>query len=185
MLHPYRGVIGFKQYNPKKPAKYGLLYRSLCDSSVSYIYYTLPYTEKPEVNNGDTSKYYMTATDEYTNYLVTEVSRFNSIEGCNISMNRYFSSLSLAEWGINQKFTTIGTMQHDHKAIPKEIKSLKEKKSNIYAHYSEKNIMMVSYIDKKKSGKKNIVCLTTMHDRVKVANDQRFKSPVIVMYDYT
>ena len=34
-LYPYRGAIGFKQYNPKKPAKYGLLYCSLCDSSVS------------------------------------------------------------------------------------------------------------------------------------------------------
>ena len=28
-LHPYRGHTGFKQYNPNKPAKYGLLYRSL------------------------------------------------------------------------------------------------------------------------------------------------------------
>ena len=55
-LYPYRGTIGFKQYNPKKPAKYGLLYRSLCDSSVSYTYYTLPYARKPEVRAGDSSK---------------------------------------------------------------------------------------------------------------------------------
>ena len=40
-LYPYYGAVDFKQYNPKKPAKYGLLYRSLCDSSVSYTYYTL------------------------------------------------------------------------------------------------------------------------------------------------
>ena len=151
MLYPYCGAIGFKQHNPKKPAKYGLLYRSLCDSSVWHTYYTLPYARKPEVRTGDSSKYYVTGTDEYTKYLLTEVSRFNSIEGCNISVDRYFTSVSLAEWGINHKFTIVGTMQHDREGIPKEMKSLKdrEEKSTIFAHPSEKNIMMVLYIDKK------------------------------------
>ena len=84
-LYPYHGSIGFKQYNPSKPAKYGLLYRSLCDSPVSYTYY----------------------------------------------------------------------------------------------------IMLVSYIDKKKSGKKNIISLTTMHDKIKVTNDQRSKPQVLGMYNHT
>ena len=129
----------------------------------------------------------MTDTDEYTKYLVIKVSRFSSIEVCKISMGRYFTSFSLAEWGIDQKFTIMGTMRHDPKSIPKEIKSLKdrEKKSTIFAHHSEKNIMMILYIDKKKLGKKNIICLTTIHDRVKVTNDQRLKPQVIVMYDNT
>ena len=39
-LYPYRGRIGFKQYNPSKPAKYGLLYRSLCDATVPYTYFS-------------------------------------------------------------------------------------------------------------------------------------------------
>ena len=46
-LYPYRGKIGIKQYNPSKPAKYGLLYRNLCDAEVPYIYFTLPYNGKP------------------------------------------------------------------------------------------------------------------------------------------
>ena len=46
-LYPYRGHIGFKQYNPQKPAKYGLLYRSLCDSTVTYTYLSLAYAGKP------------------------------------------------------------------------------------------------------------------------------------------
>ena len=41
--YPYRGSIGIKQYNPSKPAKYGLFNRNLCDAVVSYTYYTLPY----------------------------------------------------------------------------------------------------------------------------------------------
>ena len=71
-------------------------------------------------------------------------------------MDRYFTFVSLAEWGIGQKFTIAGTMRHDRKDIPKEMKLLKdrEEKSTIFAHPSEKNIMMVLYIDKKKSGRR-------------------------------
>ena len=89
-------------------------------------------------------------------------------------MDRYFTSDSIAEWGIDQKFTIVGTMLQDRKDIPKEMKSLKdrEEKSTIFAHHSKKNIMMVSYIDKKKLGKKKKPCLTTMHDQVKVTNDE-------------
>ena len=47
-LYSYHRHIGFKQYNPNKPAEYGLLYRSLCDSSIPYTYYSLSYTGKPE-----------------------------------------------------------------------------------------------------------------------------------------
>ena len=45
-------------------------------------------------------------------------------------------------------------------------------------------MMLVSYINKKKSGKNNIIVLTTMHDKVKVTNDQWCKPHVLVMYDH-
>lgn len=101
-LYPYRGAIGFKQYNPNKPSKYGLLYRSLCDSTTTYTYYTLPYAGKPEIVDGDGAKFYITGTDEYTKYLVNELSNYNSIQWCNISMDRYFTSVSLAEWALEK-----------------------------------------------------------------------------------
>ena len=65
-LYPYRGHIKFKQYNPNKPAKYGILYRSISDSVVPYTYFTLPYAGKPD--NPD--QYYVTGMDNYTKYLV-------------------------------------------------------------------------------------------------------------------
>ena len=86
-LYPYRGHISFKQYNPSKPAKYGMLYRSLCDSSIQYTYFTLPYASKPEDLNNEASKFYITGTDEYSKYLVETFNRFNSIKGCDITMD--------------------------------------------------------------------------------------------------
>ena len=39
-LYSYCERIGFRQYNPSKPAKYGLLYRLLCDATVLYTYFS-------------------------------------------------------------------------------------------------------------------------------------------------
>ena len=100
----YRRHINFKEYNPSKPVKYGMLYRSLCDSSVQYTYFTLPYAGKPEDLNNKASKFYITVTDEYSKYLVENFKRFNSIKGCNISMNCYLTSITLADWAQQNTF---------------------------------------------------------------------------------
>ena len=153
-LYPFRGRIGLKQYNPSKPAKYGLLYRSLCDVVVPYTYITLSYAEKPDDINNEAKKYYVCDTDGYTKYLVEEFTKINSIDGCNISMDRYFTSVTIARWATDHKFTIVGTMKHNRKGIPKEFKTVdgREKLSTKFIHAQDsgdENIMLVSYVDKK------------------------------------
>ena len=55
-------------------------------------------------------------------------------------MDRYFTSITLAQWALDKKFTIVATMRHDRKGILKEMKSLndREEKSTIYAHHSNK-----------------------------------------------
>ena len=84
-LHLYRGHNEFKQYNPNKLAKYGLLYQSLCDSSISYTYYSLPYAGKPEKVKGPAAKYYITGTNEYSKYLINELSVYCNLQGITTS----------------------------------------------------------------------------------------------------
>lgn len=36
-LYPFRGRCPFRQYLPKKPARYGLKYWSVCDSKTAYL----------------------------------------------------------------------------------------------------------------------------------------------------
>ena len=78
-------------------------------------------------------------------------------------------------------------MRHDRKGIPNELKAMtdRDEKSTLSVHCQDKEMILVSYINKKKSGKKNIIALTAMHDKVKVMNDQRCKPHVLVMYDHT
>ena len=49
----------------------------------------------------------------------------NSTEGGNLSMDRYFTSASLAAWALEKKVTIIGTIHRDRKVKPKELKKVK------------------------------------------------------------
>ena len=45
--------------------------------------------------------------------------------------------------------------------------------------------MLISHVYKKKSGKKNVVVLTSMHDNVRVTKDKIRKPQVHTFYDHT
>ena len=83
----------------------------------------------------------------------------------------------------------MGMLKENRIGIPKDIKDIKGRaeKSTIVIHNNNGNIekMMVSYVDKKKSGLKNILVLSTMHDVVKLSRDERKKPHVMVFYDKT
>ena len=112
-LYPYHGHLGFKQYNPNKLAKYGLLHPSLCDSSIPYTYYSLPYAGKPENAEGPAPKYYITGTGKYSKYLINELSVYCNLQGINICIDQYFTSVSLATWTLEKNITIVSTMNHD------------------------------------------------------------------------
>ena len=103
-LYPYRGCNGFKQYNHNKPAKYSLLYRSLCNTTILYTYFSSPYAGKPETFEGDAVKCYIIRTDEYSKYLVNGLSAHYNMQGINISIDRYFMSFSLASWALGKQY---------------------------------------------------------------------------------
>ena len=102
-------------------------------------------------------------------------------------MDRYFTSITLADWTTMKHFSIVETMALDRKEIPKEIKSMegREEKSTIYAYQSNGDGLLVSCVDKKKAGKKNIVVLTTMHTSVSVTKDQCVKPNVHTFFDHS
>ena len=113
-----RHQIAFRQYNPKKPHKYG----SINDSRFSFTYKAVPYTRKPE--NGD-GPYYICATEDYIKYLVNEVEKDTSLKGRNISTDRLYTSVPLAKWLLDHDITTVGTFNTVRIGIPDELKDAK------------------------------------------------------------
>ena len=127
ILYPTRGDISFKTYNKNKLAKYGLNFRSLGISRRPYIYYTVPYTGK-----------LVEVTESHKKNTLTLVKRIvegskqygYSLKGTNISMDRYYTFTTLAEWLYNKKSTCIGMLNLNRKGLPKEIKETKGKEKN-------------------------------------------------------
>ena len=107
-LYPMRTQISFRQYNPDKPAKYGMLFKSINSATYPYTYQSHVYSGKPE---GDPNKYYISGTEKYIQYLVNQLASYHDIRGRNISMDRIYSSLSVANWLLEKGITMVGTMR--------------------------------------------------------------------------
>ena len=184
-LYPYQGKIVIRQYNPNKPAKYGILYRSISDSRVPYTYYTLPYAGKPEEITDDSE--YVTGTDNYTKYLVEGLEQHVNLQGRNISMDRYFTSMTISEYLLDKGMTVVGSMPSVRAGIPKEMKETKsrESPSTLYAYNTDIKSVLVSYVIKTKSGVKNVLVLSSMHRNALTTRDERKKPHVTNFYDRT
>lgn len=83
---------------------------SLSNAVVLYTHFTHPYAGKPSQINEESPKHYVKGTDEYTKYLENGTSDYTSFSGYNISLVRYFTSISLAILAIEKH---IGLEKHN------------------------------------------------------------------------
>ena len=108
--NPVRHQIAFRQYNPLKPHRYGLLLKSLNEASFPYTYKACPYAGKPEKGEGS---YNIDSTDNYVRYLVNQTANDTELQGRNISMDCLYTSMSLDNWLFGRKVTCVGTLNHN------------------------------------------------------------------------
>ena len=94
-LYPMRNQISFMQYNPDKPAKYGMLFKSINSGRYPYIHQSVVYAGKPE---GEPDEYYISGTFNYITRLVDKLCAYQNLGGRNISMDRLYSSFQIADW---------------------------------------------------------------------------------------
>ena len=108
-LYPMRTQVRIKQYNLNKPAKYGLLFKSLNDARFPYTYQSSPYAGKPAAGEGP---YYQNKTEDYVKKLVEEAQAKLPLQGQNISMDRLYTIISLTNW-LYERDIIIGTLMTD------------------------------------------------------------------------
>uniref|UniRef100_UPI00358F0E78 uncharacterized protein n=1 Tax=Myxine glutinosa TaxID=7769 RepID=UPI00358F0E78 len=163
-LYPMRSGISFRQYNRSKPAKYGLLFRSLNDARHPYTFFSLPYAGKP---TGDhPTHHYVTGTEEVVKYLINQMEEHRQLRGCNLTIDRLCTSLPLTEWLFEKGITVTGTIQTNRKGLPQEMKTTDGREEHSYkvAWFREnKNASLHSYVvNTKSSGTKNVLLVTSM-----------------------
>ena len=157
-------------------------YTEVFQTVVPYTYFTLPYAGKPEIEG---SEFYVTGTDEYSVYLVDKLSSHVDITGRNMSMDCHFTSVTIAHYLKENKMTLVGTMRGNRKCIPKEPVEMQNRGGKYikFVYANEDDIMLTSYVVKNKSGKRNILLLSTMHDDVRCSRDERKTPNTICFYD--
>ena len=93
---------------------------------------------------------------------------------------------------LGQKVTLLGTMRHNRKGVPKEVKSMegREENSTVVWYEAEKGkLSLTSYaVNTKSKGKKNIFALSSIADFPNLGvnkDDGKFKPALLKLYDMT
>ena len=168
-LYPMRHQIALRQFNPKKPHKYGLLFKSLNDARFPYTYKAVPYAGKPTEGTG---LFHLESTLDYVKYLVLETEKDFDLNGRCISTDRLYTSIAQAEWLLSKKITNLGTMDTNRIGIPDELKNPKHQKREQFSttcHFEKdrKHLCINTYnVSTKSKGQKNVVMLTTLRPMV-------------------
>ena len=184
-LYPMRTQINVRQYNPDKPAKYGMLFKSINSATYPYTYQSYVYCGKPK---GEPNEFYISRTENYIQYLVNELSSYHDIRGRNISMDRLYSRLSVANWLLGKGITMVGTMQKNRVGIPASLKDVTNREINSTETYWEKNgkRIFTSYLTKTSKGKKNVIVLSSVEPLLGTTIDDDKCNPAIIkFYDCT
>ena len=113
-LYPMRNQISIKQYNPNKPAKCGLLFKSLNDARFPYTYNSLVYAGKPEQGDGP---FYIEGIETYIKTLVEKTGSKLPLQGGNISMDRLYTSIPIANRLLEKHITIVGTLMTNRRGL--------------------------------------------------------------------
>ena len=101
-LYPCRTQIGFKQFNPSKPSKYGILFKSVNSVKYAYTHMAVVYAGKPV---GTPGPYYTPGILPTVQSLMNNLMSIIDIQGTNITMDRLYSSNELFEWLLAKNIT--------------------------------------------------------------------------------
>ena len=122
-----------------------MLIKSLNDSRFPFTYKAAPYAGKPEQGDGP---YYISTTEDYVKYLVNETEKDTCLQGRNISTDRLYTSIPLANWLLDRNITRVGTLNTNRIGLPNELKDTRcreEFSVTCHVESEEKNIYLTTY----------------------------------------
>lgn len=172
-LVPCRGRCSFRQYIPSKPGKYGLKIFWICDSAVSYPLRGEVYLGKqPEA----------TRTQNVSRDVVKKLCEPWRSTGRNITMDNFFTDVSLASDLLEDRLTIVGTIRKNKGDIPQELKTAQGRELYSSKFCFSDSLTLVSYVPKPK---KAVILLSSMHHDSIVGDPPKRKPHIIEYYNAT
>lgn len=168
-LVPFKGRCRFRQYMPKKPAKYGIKIWAACDAKTSYAWRLQVYTGKaagcpPEVNQRMRVVLQMT----------------EGLQGHVITCDNFFTSYALAEELLKRKLALVGTIRQNKPEIPPALRQARGREIYSSTFAFSKKHTLVSYIPRRG---KNVLLLSTKHRSPDVTDEEKSKPVIIEDYN--
>lgn len=150
-LVPYKGRLSYKQYIPKKRARFGIKIYELCESTSAYIWNMIIYT-------GNDTPY----DSKYAGYgasikIVMTLIKDILGQGYLLYLDNFYSSVVLAELLIAEKTDVCGTLRLSRKYLPPAFKCEKVTKGKMISFQKGKMCIL------KWQDKKTVSMLTTIH----------------------
>ena len=122
--------------------------------------------------------------------IVKNFERFSKLKGKNITMDRLYGDLLLAEELFDKNdVSVIMIMKKGRKGLPAELQTTngrEEFSKNIHYRKDKKDIVLLTYTTKTKSkGLINVIAVTTMRPVLGQTKDAKAKPALLKMYDFT
>lgn len=171
MLIAFRGKCVFRQYNPKKPARYGIKIFSLVDSRIFYTY-------NMEIYAGTQPEGPFSLSNQSVE-VVKRLVRPVSGSGRNVTLDNWFCNYSLLNDLREIKLSLVGTLRSNKPQIPSVFKC-KRREANSSMFGFQKNGTLVSYVP---NIKKNVFLLSSTHFNDEIDQETGdLRKPAIVTY---
>ena len=115
-----RNALGFKVFNPNKPAKYGINFKCLNEVRFAYTHRSEVFAGKPKVQGH--TPYYIPHTEDITIRLFEKYG-WRKLKGRNITTDNLYTSVPSFDKTLVKGVTGIGTIRKKRDGLRKEIKS--------------------------------------------------------------
>ena len=171
-LVPFRGRVGFRQYIPSKPAKYGMKIWWCCDADTSYplkgdVYLGRQPGEERDIGQGA----------RVVKELVAPWRR----SGRNVTADNFFTSVPLAEDLLTDGLTYVGTIRSNKPHIPDVMRAANNRDVHSSLFGFRNQVTIVSHVPK---ANKAVLALSTMHHDSQTEGDDH-KPQIILHYNAT
>ena len=157
-------------------SRQNMAFKSLNDVRHCYTYRSFVYAGKPTETP---SPFYVSGTDNYVKELVESLARKVPLDGRNISMDRLYTSIPIAEWPLTKNITCIGTMLTRRVGISEEIKTTRNQElfsTRVFWEKKEGDLSIASYVVPTSKSVRNVLVLTTTRPLLGVTKvDGRWK----------
>ncbi|KAF0311053.1 PiggyBac transposable element-derived protein 4 [Amphibalanus amphitrite] len=169
----FRGRCPFKMYLPSKPGRYGMLFRTAADANQRYFWKLWPYSGRPEAPERAPPYVQLDGVNATVRYLVQEVMG----SGRNITLDRFYTSVPLAEELAAERLTVVGTLNKNRRLLPAELTSPQNREPGSSMFAFRNGVTLTSHCPKPG---KVVLALSTQHETPMV--DERTRKPEIILY---